>query len=111
MCLLSKARRTGDSLNIGSDPFVALAADARRPVHRGALADLILPFWADLGQVVHPDKSRSGTIGPGHYRYVLARQLNSRVEAPQDRTVPFLHPSGLSVRRHGAGNADAHGVD
>src|SRR5258708_40117320 len=106
MCLLSKARRTGDSLNIGSDPFVALAADARRPVHRGALADLILPFWADLGQVVHPDKSRSGTIGPVHYRYVLVRQLHFRVEARQDRIGPFLDLAEIDVCENRTGMLD-----
>src|SRR5258706_1490986 len=52
-----------DLLHVGRHAFVALAADARGPLHRRALSHRALEFGAHLGEIVRPDEGRTGPIG------------------------------------------------
>ena len=66
--VLDVADRAVEALHVGGDALVALAADAGRPFHRGAVADLLFPLGADLGQIVGEDERGARAVGAVHHR-------------------------------------------
>src|SRR3970282_1835226 len=80
--------RTLDLLDVGGHAFVALAAHAGRPAHRGAFTDLGLPLRADLGQVVDPVEGRAGTVGAVHDVDLAVGQGDAGIECDDRRVVP-----------------------
>jgi hypothetical protein len=60
------ADRAVDLLHVRGDAFVALAADARGPLDRGAFADGGLELGAHLREVVGPDERRSRAVRAMH---------------------------------------------
>ena len=79
--------------------FVALAAQSHGPVHRSALADLALPFVADLGEVIGPDVRRPAAIGAVDDHDVIRRQIHALIRARDRRVIPLRDFSEENARQ------------
>src|SRR5207244_5433087 len=82
------------------DAFVALASEAYRPVDRGALADLLLPFGADLGEVVGKDETGARPVGPVNHYDILVRQLDAFVERGEAGVAPLGDGGEVDPRQY-----------
>ena len=105
------ANRSVEALNVGGDPFIALAAYAGWPGDRGAFTHFFFPFRADFGQIVHPYKGRAGTVRTVDYGNVLVRQVKIFVERGNGRVVPFLDLAKVDVRQNRSGQPHFAGLD
>src|SRR5690606_7436760 len=85
---LDVADRTLDLLHVGGHALVALAADAGRPLQRGAFADLGLPVVVDLGQVVGEVEGGARTVRAVDDADLAIGQRHARVERGDGRVVP-----------------------
>ena len=103
--------RALDPLHVRRDAFVALAAHAFGPRHRGAGADLLLPFRADLRQVVGPDERRARAVRATDDRDQLVGQLDARIEIGDRLLVPLLDLAEVDVGEHGSRELHRAGRD
>src|SRR5699024_3199872 len=74
--------------HVGGDAFVALAADAGRPFHRGAVADPLLPGGAGLGEVVGEIERGAGAVGAVHHDDLRVGEVQTGVERGDGRVIP-----------------------
>src|SRR5690606_29925054 len=105
------ADRVPDLLDVGRDALVALAADTDRPLDRGAFADGILPFRADLGQVVGEVERRARSIRAVHDGDLRVRQREVAVQGSYGRLVPVRDLAEADVREHVAIQTQGAGFD
>src|SRR5205807_1680441 len=88
--VLDVADRALDPLHVRSDALIALAAHAFRPGDRGAGANLLFPFGADLGKVIGPDEGRARAVRAAHHGDRIGRQLEARIQVGNRLVVPVL---------------------
>ena len=96
--------------------FVALGADADRPLDRGVGTDLILPSGAHLVQVVGEVEGGARSVGAVHDGDRLGRKLRLRIELLDRLIIPFgdLAEEDLGERRpveHDLAGLDAFDID
>src|SRR6266516_5234537 len=84
------ADRTLGLGDVVGDTFIALGADADRPLDRRVEANLRLPLRTDLGQVIGKIVGRTRAVRAMHDCNRLRRQLGRRVELGDGRIVPSL---------------------
>ena len=84
------ADRVRDLLDRGRDAFIALAADADGPLHRGVVADLRLPLGRDLGEIVGEDEGRARAVRAIDRVDVGVGQLQVAVQRNDLGVVPLL---------------------
>ena len=104
---LDVADRTLDALHVGGDAFVALAAHAGGPLHRGAGADLRLQVRADFRQVVGEQEGGARAVGAVHDGDVVGRQLHARVQRGDRLRVPLGDLAQVDVGQHRRRSASA----
>src|SRR5690606_34726815 len=94
---LDVADGAADLPDVGSHALVALAADAGRPAHRGAFADLLLPLRRNLGQVIDEVEGGAGTVRAVHDGDAQVGQGQAGVEGGDGRVVPLADPAQVDV--------------
>ncbi|MPM53001.1 hypothetical protein SDC9_99765 [bioreactor metagenome] len=101
--------RAADLGDIVADAGVLLAADADRPLHRAAAADLIAPFRRNLRQVVGEDEAGAAGVGAAHHRDLERGQLQLGVQRlnfgriPAGDSAEIDGAEGRAVKFHGVG--------
>src|SRR5205085_9392805 len=84
------ADRVPGLADIAGIAFIALGADADRPLHRGAGADLGLPLGIGLGEIVGEVEGGARTVGAANHGDGVTGQLHFRIELGDRSVVPLL---------------------
>src|SRR5262249_42682110 len=79
------------------DAFISLAAETYWPFDRGALADLVLPFWAYLREIVSKDEGSPGPVRTVYHGNRRVGQLQAWIELPNRGITPFSDLSQIDV--------------
>src|SRR6267378_472734 len=90
---LDVADGIGRLLDETGNVLVALAAESNGPVHRGALANFVLPVRADFGKIVGPDIRRAAAIRTVNDNDVVRGEVHTLVGIGDDRVIPFGNAS------------------
>ncbi len=93
-------------LDQSGNAFVALAADADRPVDRGGHADRLLVVGRDLGKIIAPDVARARTVAAVHDGDVLARKVDAGIDGLDGRVVPLRDLAEEDIGEDLAGEAE-----
>ena len=108
--ILDIADRAVHLLDIGGNTGIALAADAVRPIDRGAFTDLALPVRADLRQIIGEVEGGAGAVGAMHRGDRLMRQIDVGVELFDRRIVPLFDVAEIDPARVGPSNTSSPGL-
>src|SRR6185369_8599129 len=76
-------------LDLPCNPFVALAAEADRPLDRGALADFLRPFAVHTRKVIGEDAGRAAAVGAMDDHDRLVREVHTGVVIGNPLVVPL----------------------
>src|SRR5262249_20638155 len=97
--------------DIVGDAFVALGANAARPLDRGVGTDLALPVRDGLGEIVGEQEGRAGAVGAVDHEDWRRGQLRIRIALQYPGIVPRLDLAKENLRERRAIDQELAGFD
>src|SRR5947209_8279200 len=69
--------------------LITFATEAHGPIDGGSFSNLVLPFFADLGEIVGPDVGSAAAVGAMDDHDITAGQIDALVGTGEGRVVPL----------------------
>src|SRR4030043_386893 len=86
---LNIAKASGCLFHQTCNARIALSTQACWPVQGRSCSNLLLPFSADLAQVITEDEGCATPVGPVNHRHIHVRELDSRIDVGEASVIPF----------------------